>query len=66
MQLPEVDRLEYAIRLQFQTINNEAKYEALTTGLDFTKALGTKAIVVRGDLQLIIGQVNGTYDVKGK
>jgi len=46
LQLSEGDLLEYAIRLQFQTTNNEAKYETLTTGLDFTKALGTESIVV--------------------
>ena len=33
LQSPEGERLEYAIRLQFQTTNNEAKYEALIKGL---------------------------------
>ena len=49
LQLPEGDRLEYAICLQFQMTNNEVKYEVLTTGLDLTKALGTESIVIRGD-----------------
>ena len=49
LQLPEGDRLEYVICLQFQTTNNEAKYVVLTTGLDLTKALGTEIIVIRGD-----------------
>ena len=49
LQLPEGDRLEFAICLQFQTTNNEAKYEVLTTSLDLTKALGTESIVIQGD-----------------
>ena len=40
LQSPKGDRLEYAIRLQFYTTNNEAKYEALLQGLELIKSLG--------------------------
>ena len=43
LQSPKGDRLEYAIRLQFQTTNNEAEYEALLKGLELAKSLGVKS-----------------------
>lgn len=46
MQSLEGDRLEYADRLQFQTTNNEAKYEAIIMGLNLSKTLGVESIVV--------------------
>ena len=64
LQSPEGDRLEYAIRLHFQTTNNKAEYEVLIKGLDLVKALGTELVVVQGDSQLIIEQVNGTCEAK--
>ena len=56
--------MEYVVRLQFQTINNEEKYEALLQGLELAKSLGADSVIVQGDLQLVIGQVNGTCEVK--
>ena len=43
LQSPKGDHLEYAIRLQFQTTNNEAEYEALLKGLELAKSLGVKS-----------------------
>ena len=63
-QSPEGDRLEYAAHLQFSTPNNEVEYEALIKGLDLAKALGAKSVVVQGDSQLTIGQVNGMCEAK--
>ena len=64
LQSPEKDHLEYAIRLQFHTTNNEAEYKTLVKGLDLAKALEAESVVVQGNSQLIIGQVNGTCEVK--
>jgi len=44
--------------------NNKAEFEPFIKGLNLAKALGAKSLVVQGDSQLIIGQVNGTYEVK--
>ena len=60
----ERDKLKYAARLQYQTTNNEAEYEVLLKGLESTKSLGEESIVVQGDSQLIINQVNGMYEAK--
>ena len=40
LKTPKKDVIQYAIWLQFLTTNNEAKYEALLTGLKLTKSMG--------------------------
>ena len=61
---PKWDKLKYAARLQYQTINNEVEYEALLKGLELAKSLGAESVVVQGDSQLIVNQVNGTCEAK--
>ena len=53
---PKVDKLRHKVRLQYQTTNNEAKYEALLKGLELAKSLRAESILVQGDSQLVIGQ----------
>ena len=60
----EVETLKYAVRLQFPTTNNKAKYEALLIELSLAKALGVKSLIVQADSQLIIGQVQGDDEAK--
>ena len=64
MQSPEGDKLKHKIRLQYQATNNEIEYEALLKGLELTKSVEVKSILVLGDSQLIMGQINGTYEAK--
>ena len=64
LQSPEGDFLEYVVRLQFLTINNKAEYESLIKGLNLAKALGAESLVIQGDSQLIIGEMNGTCEAK--
>ena len=61
---PEGDKLKYAARLQYQTTNNEAKYKALLKGLKLAKSLGAESVIVHGDSQFIINQVNGMCEAK--
>ena len=56
---PEADTLKRKVRLHYQTTNNEAKYETLLKGLELAKSLGAESVLVQGDSQLVIGQVNG-------
>ena len=63
---PEGDEVECMIRLDFPTINNEAKYEALIAGLDLAKAAGATNVVVYCDSQVVTSQVNGDYECKGE
>ena len=46
---PEGDKLKYAARLQYQTTNNEAKYETLLKGLELAKSIRAKSVIVQGD-----------------
>ena len=64
MQSPEGDKLKHKICLQYQATNNEIAYEALLKGLELTKSVEAKSILVLGDSQLIMGQINGTYEAK--
>ena len=43
--------------------NNEAEYMGLITGLQCARSLGVENIVVQGDSQLILRQVDGKYKV---
>ena len=61
---PEADKLNHKVRLHYQTTNNEAEYEALLKGLELAKSLGAESVLVQGDSQLVMGQVNGTYEAK--
>ena len=54
------------VHLNFPMTNNEVKYEALVVRLDLTKAVRATRVVVHCDSQVIINQVNGAYECKGK
>ena len=64
MQSPEGDRLKYKLCLQYQATNNEVEYKALFKGLELAKSIGAKSILILGDSQLVMGQINGTCEVK--
>jgi ribonuclease HI len=49
--------MEYMVRLHFSASNNTAEYEALINGLRITVELGIKRLEIRGDSELIVGQV---------
>ena len=64
MQSLEGDKLKHKVRLQYQTTNNEVEYEAILKGLELVKSVEADSILVLGDSQLVIGQVNGTCEAK--
>ena len=51
-------------KLEFQTTNNIAEYEALILGLRVAKDLGIQQLSVFGDYKLIVHQVKDVYQVK--
>ena len=61
---PEGDVIKRAIRLQYNTTNNEAEYKALLAGLKTAKTLRATELDVHSDSQLVVGQVNGDYEAK--
>ena len=56
--------MKQKVRLQYQTTNNEVEYEALLKGLELAKSVEAESILIMGDSQLVIGQVNGTCEAK--
>jgi ribonuclease HI len=50
-------RMEYMVRLHFPTSNNATEYEALINGLRIAAELGIKRLKIRGNSELVVGQV---------
>ena len=51
-------------KLTFECTNNVAEYEALLLGLHALKDLGAQRIKVLGDAELVINQVNDSYQTR--
>ena len=64
LQSPKGDKLTYKVRLQYQATNNEVEYEALLKGLELAKSIEAESILILGDSQLVMGQVNRTCEAK--
>jgi ribonuclease HI len=56
--------MHLSFKLDFKTTNNIAEYEALILGLNTAKEMGIKGLKVFGDADLIIQQVNSTFQAK--
>ena len=63
---PEQERIEYIVRLEFHTTNNEAEYKALIAGLDLVKAAGAEYTIIHCDSQVVTSQVNDNYECKNE
>jgi len=55
---------EQSLRFNFPTSNNQVEYEACITGLLMAKDLRAKQVLLCGDFQLVISQVNREYQAK--
>ncbi|XP_022026370.1 uncharacterized protein LOC110927055 [Helianthus annuus] len=62
---PDKHEFTYAIRLDFKSTNNEAKYEAFLAGLRLAIKMGVRHIKAHVDSMLLAGQINGQYEAKG-
>ena len=61
---PTGEHLKYVIQMHFpreMSTNNTAEYEGLLAGLRIVADLGVKKLIVRGDSQLVVKQVNKDY-----
>ncbi|XP_031281185.1 uncharacterized protein LOC116139651 [Pistacia vera] len=61
---PEGDIVQRVVRCGFKCTNNEAKYEALLTGLSLAREMGGKTLEVKSDSQLVVNQLQGTYQAR--
>ena len=64
LQSPKRFIVEYALKLDFPTMNNKAEYEALITGIGLSNSLRVKNIKICGNSRLIVSQVKGDYEAK--
>jgi ribonuclease HI len=55
---PNGKELKYVLQILWQTMNNEAEYEALIHGLRVATSLGIKQLLVYGDSAEVVNQVN--------
>ena len=51
-------------KLTFEYTNNVAEYEALLLGLHALKYLGAQRIRILGDSELVINQINESYQTR--
>ncbi|KAI5345931.1 hypothetical protein L3X38_013808 [Prunus dulcis] len=61
---PDGLKIEYALRFDFRTSNNEAEYEALLAGLRLAKSMNAKQVRIHSDSQLIVNQVTADFAAK--
>ena len=60
---PTGERLKYVVQMHYQgnISNNTTEYEGLLAGLRAAIGLGIGKVIVKGDSQLVIKQVNKEY-----
>ena len=61
---PSKENIHLSYKLDFKTTNNIAEYEALLLGVKDAKEMGIMCINIFGDANLIIEQVNNTFQKK--
>ena len=64
LKAPIREMKEQAIRLEFPTSNNETEYEAILTEINLAKSVSSEKLIIPGDSQLVVGQVNGEYETR--
>ncbi|XP_074378040.1 uncharacterized protein LOC141719561 [Apium graveolens] len=62
---PEGHHLMSAIYFKFYATNNDAKYEALISGLKIALEMGVRNLIVKSDSELVVNQVNGGCQARG-
>ena len=58
---PTREQLKYVVQMHFpreEATNNTSEYEGLLAGLMIATELGIKKLIIRGDSQLLVRQVN--------
>ncbi|XP_022845323.1 uncharacterized protein LOC111368325 [Olea europaea var. sylvestris] len=56
--------IQCALRFEFEATNNEAKYEAVIIAMELAINLELENIKIYSDSQLVVGQIEGTFDRK--
>jgi ribonuclease HI len=56
--------IEYSLKFDFPTSNNQVEYEACLAGIRMAKELGANAITICSDSKLVVSQIKGEYEAK--
>jgi ribonuclease HI len=59
---PKSEQLKYVLQIFLKVSNNKAMYEALLHGLRLAISLGIKRLLVHGDSEVVINQINKSWD----
>jgi len=62
---PEGEEFRYAIKLDFITTNNEAKYEVVLAKLSIVREINATNVEVRSDSQVVVGHIQGEFEAQG-
>ncbi|GJX05290.1 putative reverse transcriptase domain-containing protein [Tanacetum coccineum] len=63
---PKGKEYTYALRFEFQTMNNITEYKALLSGLRTTNEMEIKSLAIFVDSQLIVNQVKGIFKARNQ
>ena len=63
---PSKENIHLYYKLDFKTTNNTVEHEALLQGVKYSKEMGIMCLRIFGDADLIIHQVNNTFQKKKK
>ncbi|XP_059066583.1 uncharacterized protein LOC131857844 [Cryptomeria japonica] len=63
---PSRKYIPFSFKLEFKNTINSAEYEALLLGLSEAKKLGVQLLWAKGDVELIVKQVRGLFNVKNE
>jgi len=61
MQLPDEEVLSYSYKFTYKCTNNEVEYVALMLAIQILKGFQVKRVLIRGDFELVIKQLQGEY-----
>jgi ribonuclease HI len=56
--------IEYSLKFEFLTSNNQAEYEACLAGIRMAKELGANAVTIYSDSRLVVSKIKGKYQEK--
>ena len=63
---PKEHKIHYILHFGLQASNKKAEYEVLIVGLRLAKELKVNHLKVYNDSQLVVNQVNETYQARGE
>ena len=63
---PEGIDIKYDLRFEFQASNNEAEYEDVIAGFNLAHSIEVDQLEVCSDSQLVVRQIEETYEAKGE